>query len=401
MSVRCVDCGSESGRLLPYRCSECGGILDRIVDLERIDPAIFSDDPSSMWDYQSLFPVETPLSLGEGGTPLIRTGLRLSTGTGIDFHLKLEGENPTCSFKDRPSALGLAYVKERTDIETAVISSHGNAGASFTAYANRVGIDPIVLVPNDADEGLPKVRGYGAITVPVNGNISDTYSLANAARSEFGWYNGTTTHQVPTANQANRTLAYELFAQLGSAPDWVVIPISAGPLLTQTYRGFEELRALGLIDSVPSLVGSQASGCAPIADAYSRGSDTVEEWRDPLTTVATSIEDPLRGYPDDGTYTLSIIRESDGAAVAIDDDSIRSACDQLRHEEGILAEYASASVLPAIDQLRENGSIGDGETVVGVITGHGMNELGKIASHTELRDPIDPTLSDLATVVDD
>jgi threonine synthase len=372
-----------------YECPECGGILDVQADLSEVDSTIFEREPSTMWDYASLFPVDDPSTLGEGGTPLTpaadAAGLE---GVDVDLYLKNEGTNPTCSFKDRPNALALSFVRANCETDTAIISSHGNAGASFAAYAKRNGLEPIVLVPKGSTAGLPKVKSYHPTTIPVQGDISDTYTLARDAAEAHGWYNGTTTHQVPLANQGNRTMAYELFAQLGGVPDWVLVPISAGPLLTQTYRGFEELQTLGVTDTLPAMVGVQASGCAPIATAYENDVTDVDEWHDVMDTVATSIEDPLRGYAKDGTYTLRIIDESGGAAVACDDGAIREAARRIVKAEGILAETASATPFVALEQLYEDGTIDPGDTVVGVVTGHGMNEVGKLAAQAAEREQI-------------
>ena len=389
ITYQCVSSGARFEDDLLYECPECGGILDVRADLSAVDPATFEREPTSMWDYASFFPVDDPETLGEGGTPLTpATDAAGLDGVDVDLYLKNEGTNPTCSFKDRPNALALSFVRANAETDTAIISSHGNAGASFAAYAKRNDLEPIVLVPEGSTAGLPKVKSYHPTTVPVRGDISDTYSLARAAAEAFGWYNGTTTHQVPLANQGNRAMAYELYAQLGEVPDWVLIPVSAGPLLTQTYRGFEELRELELVDDLPAMVGVQASGCAPIAAAYENGVTDVDEWRDVMDTVATSIEDPLRGYAKDGTYTLRIIRESGGAAVACDDAAIRDATRRAVEAEGVLAETASATPFVALERLYEAGRIDPGDTVVGVVTGHGMNEVGKLAEQADEREQI-------------
>ena len=390
----CVECGCRFESGLRYECPECEGILDVRLDHGDVDPSLFDGRVTSMRKYEPLLPVELTVSLGEGGTPLEQANTTDGTDSDIEFFLKQEGINPTCSFKDRPTAVGISDIASR-DIKTAVISSHGNAGASFAAYANRAGVNPIVLVPEGSHAGLPKVKSYHPTTVPVEGTISDTYTLARDAAEAFGWYNGTTTHQVPLANTGNRTVAYELYEQLGEAPDWILIPVSAGPLLTQTYRGFEELRDLGLVDDLPAMAGLQADGCSPIAQAAADGSHTVGEWKGDLDTIATSIEDPLRGYAKDGTYTLDIIRESEGRAVACGDADLSQAAADLAIGEGILAETASATTLAAFRLLREDGALDSGDTVVGVVTGHGMNELRKLAEPAVEHDRIPVDVDEL------
>lgn len=379
-TYRCVGCGSSVDSQLAYDCPDCGGILD--VTTSGVNPAEIDFDGrvGSLWKYEPLLPVSRGVSLGEGGTPTVNAAdVAASLDADIDLWLKHEGINPTCSFKDRASAVGLSYAATVGEIDTAVISSHGNAWASLAAYANRVGIDPVVLVPRGSAAGLPKVQACGARTVRIDGDISDTYRLARAAADAFGWYNATTTHQVPLANAGHRTMAYELFDQLGHVPDWILIPVSAGPLLTQTYRGFQELRSHGLVETVPSFACVQASGCAPIVRAADAGIESVSEWRDAMNTVATSIEDPLRGYAKDGTYTLQVVRETNGAAIACEDDEIRRATRDLVEREGVLTETASAATVAALHRLVDRDDVESGDSVVAAITGHGMNEVEKLA----------------------
>lgn len=395
----CVDCGQRLQAELHYECPHCSGILDVRTSDTDVDPSLFDDPVTTLSKYEPLLPVSVSVSLGEGGTPLTKAET-LSTELGVELYLKQEGINPTCSFKDRPNAVGISYIEEM-DIDIAIISSHGNAGASFAAYANKAGIKPVVLVPKGSSAGLPKVKSYHPKTIPVDGDISDTYTLAKQAARQFGWYNGTTTHQAPLANTGNRTFAYELYDQLDDAPDWILVPVSAGPLLTQTYRGFKELQALGFVEEPPAMVGLQVDGCAPIAKAARENEKSVDEWSDDFDTIATSIEDPLRGYAKDGTYTLEVIRKSGGVALVCDGEALVDASRDLARAEGVLAETASATTIVALRKLRRQSVIDSGDVVVGAVTGHGLNELRKLSRGAREHEDISVDIKELKQSVVD
>jgi threonine synthase len=375
--MRCVRCGRTLALAgFPYHCPDCGGILLVENDLS----GWTGPDPTvpGMERYRELLPLDTDsqlISLGEGGTPLI-SATRLSEDMhDIEVLLKNETVNPTGSFKDR----ALAVMTTRACDEgygRVISSSSGNAGISSAAYAARAGVEAMVVAPESTRQTkLAQLTVHGARVVRVRGSTSDTYELAKAAAETGKWANLTTTFLSPLATAGFKTIGYELADQLdGHAPDWVIAPISAGPILVAVAMAFREYRAAGRVDRVPRMVCAQAVGCAPIARAFEEGAENVTAWSDPPDTIATAIADPLRGYEDDGTLTLRVVRETEGVALTVTDDAIRKAIRRLAELEGVFAEPSGAVPLAALAILRDAGAIRAGSRVACLITGHGLKD---------------------------
>jgi threonine synthase len=377
MEVRCVRCG-RTGALagFPYRCPVCGGILLIEHDLRGWTGPDLT--VPGMERYRELLPLDADsrlVSLGEGGTPLV-TALRLAEDMGdIEVLLKNETVNPTGSFKDR--ALAVMTTRARDEGYRRVISSSsGNAGISSAAYAARAGVEAAVVAPESTKQTkLAQLTVHGARVIRVRGSTSDTYKLAKVAAETGEWANLTTTFLSPLATAGFKTIGYELADQLdGHAPDWVIAPISAGPILVAVASAFREYHAAGRVDRVPRMVCAQAAGCAPIARAFEEGAENVAAWSDPPDTIATAIADPLRGYEDDGTLTLRVVRETEGVALTVTDDAIREAVRRLAELEGVFAEPSGAVPLAALAILRTRGVIRAGSRVVCLITGHGLKD---------------------------
>jgi threonine synthase len=375
--MRCVRCGRTMALTgFPYRCPVCGGILLIEHDLTRwsgTDPAV-----PGVERYRELLPLEAGsrlITLGEGATPLIAAARLSEEMGGIDVLLKNETVNPTGSFKDR--ALAVMTTRARDEgYERVISSSSGNAGVASAAYAARAGIDATVVAPESTRQTkLAQLTVHGACVVRVRGSTSDTYRLAKAAAETGEWANLTTTFLSPLATAGFKTIGYELADQLdGRSPDWVIAPISAGPILVAVASAFREYHAAGRVDRIPRMVCAQAAGCAPIARAFEEGAEGVTAWDGPPDTIATAIADPLRGYEDDGTLTLRVVRETEGIALTVTDDAIREAIRGLAVLEGVFAEPSGAVPVAALSVLRARGVIRAGSQVVCLITGHGLKD---------------------------
>jgi threonine synthase len=362
-----------------YNCAQCKGPLEVIYDYDRIKPIIssmFGRRQTNIWKYAELLPIKETscmISLGEGGTPLIKA-CNIAQRLGMsNLFMKLESHNPTGSFKDRPTSVAVSKAIEEK-ANTIVIASSGNAGASAAAYAARAGLKCIVYVPEKTPTNkIEQTLSYGAEVIKIAGTYSNSFRAALESSERPRWVNVTSTFLNPYTVEGDKTVAYEIWEQMGkNVPDWVVIPIGAGPLLVGVYKGFTELAALGLASKLPRMIGVQAKSCAPIVDAFNKGSKTVEAWLQKIDTVATGIADPLIGYPQDGTITLSTIRKSAGLAIAVDDEDILDAGRRLAKEEGIFAEPTSAASLASVQKLVNEGIISTTDTVIVVITGNGL-----------------------------
>jgi threonine synthase len=327
-----------------------------------------------------------PVTLGEGGTPLVEAH-RLADGVLI----KNEAQNPTASFKDRPVAVAATMARE-LGLEGLLCASTGNTAAAVAAYGARAGLPVRCFVPAGTPAAkLAQARAAGAQVALVNGSYSDAHALAARAAERAGWANLTSTYVNPYMLEGDKTLGFELWEQLGGrTPDWVVVPIGAGPLLAAVAKAWEELLERGLAASRPRLLGVQASGCAPIVRAFQAGAERVGEWDGPVETVASSIGDPLRGYAADGTRTLRAIRRSGGAAVGIPEPRIFDAVDRLGRLEGVLAEPGAAAALAGYELGVERGLVSSDHLAVVVVTGHGLKDLGALSGDAEDATALEP-----------
>jgi threonine synthase len=347
MNLRCVDCMAEFAPRWAYECQACGGILEQV-----------GDDGVA------------PFSFGEGQTPLLRAERLEKALPGFkgEIWLKDETRNPTGSFKDRliAAALGRAVV---TGMRGVVCASSGNAGAATAAYAARAGMPAIVIVPAHTPPGkVTQIAAHGAVLLLVEGNYSRSYDLARALADRHGFVNLTTTFLNPYAVAGLTAVGRELLSQLGGvAPSHVVIPTGSGPLVKGVWQGLKEAGA------ATRLVAVQAEGCAPIARAFASGAEEVTAWGTP-ETIASGISDPLIGYERDGSYTLRLVRESGGLALAVSDAQLREAMLRLARLEGVYAEPTGASPIAALPQLLAEGHLAPAERIVCLITGHGFKD---------------------------
>ncbi|MBW4084257.1 threonine synthase [Paenibacillus sp. S150] len=381
--LTCTRCGTGHPALPLYRCRACGGSLEVSYDYK----AIFSRLPfermaartsPGIWKYRELLPVfpdTDPVTLGEGGTPLLPSGRMGSTTGGFRLYLKNESANPTLAFKDRPLSVALTAARQ-FGLTEVVCASTGNTGVAASAYAARAGLRCTVYVPAAAPaEKLEAMKAYGTVLETVTGSFSDAYAASAGEALRLGAFNLTSTYLNPYAVEGNKTLAYEIFASLQTVPDWIIIPVGAGPLLSGCYKGFREMLLAGVIDRLPRMVGVQASGCAPIVRAFQAGEQEVRPWSGSTATLASGIADPLSTYPEDGTRTLAVIRESGGAAVGVSDPEILRCRRMLAEREGILAELSSVTAVAAVEALCGSGAIRAGELVTAVVTGHGIKDM--------------------------
>jgi threonine synthase len=402
----CVVCGAPAPLDRRTKCPACGGILDAryqgdAADLRAAFEAALRGraalNAGPMWRWRAFLPIASdvsPVTLGEGGTPLLRAERPERWGGVSDFWFKAETANPTGSFKDRPGAVALTKARE-LGVPGVVTASSGNAGASVAAYAARAGLPAIVLVPDDLPPGkAAQIALHGPVLLSVRGHFSRAYDLALAWADRSGWYDVTSSFLSAFPTEGNKTVAYELWEELGRVPDWVLVPVSTGPLLVGTLKGFDELRRAGLTDRVPRMVAVQASGCAPIARAFNAGDDEVLAWGEPRT-VASGIRDPLQGYADDGTLTLRCVRSSGGAVIAVGDDAILDAAVALARHEGQAAEPTGAVALAGAIRMIHDGAIAPDDSVVCLVTGHCLKDVEAYATRLSPAVAIQPNVEAL------
>src|SRR6185503_14078574 len=376
--LRCPKCSQEPASKRDFQCPSCHCLLEAQVETRHLTRADFarmrhSRDPS-IWRWFEFFPVAeraSIVSLGEGNTPLIHAA-RLGEKLGIaDLYLKNDTVLPTGSLKDRSNSVGLSVALE-LGFKTAAVMSTGNAAASVAAYAAATGIKSVVLVPKGtAPSKITQARAYGATVIVVDGDFDyEVAKLYKAAIQEFGWYDCLSSN--PYRDEGKKSYAYEMVDQFdGRIPDWVIHPTAGGTGIYAMWKGYKEFLSLGWIDRVPKLVAAQSEAAAPIVAAFEKGLSDVE----PVIARDTVAESIQVGNPVSlGWRALAAIRESKGAAVAVNDGEILEAQSLTGRLTGIFAEPAAATSVAVAKNLRVEGIIGPDDCVVCNLTGHGLKQ---------------------------
>ncbi len=411
VALRCTQCHAEYDLSNRYSCKTCGGILDVQYDYvklreDHVIEEIIPPAAAGIWRYRLLLPFAQGvhiISLAEGGTPLLRSE-NLSGIVGADnLYLKDETRNASGAFKDRPISVAVSKAVE-LGCKAVTAASSGNAAASLSAYAAKARLPCVIFLP----EGTPIAKVAQAVTcgahvIKVRGDYSNSYKMAKTASARFSWMNITTTFINPYSFEGDKTVAYEIFRQMGNVvPDWILVPTGAGPLTFGIHKGFSEIKSFGLSSSMPRIAAVQAEGCKPIVVSFEKGLKSVKAWES-VRTVASAIGDPLRGYEKDGELVLSVLKECKGIAVAVGDDDALRFVRELASREGVYAEPASATTIAALEKLIRNRTIKPDEKVVSVITGHGLKD--PLSAVGEVQVPvIDPEedalvkLKDIATL---
>jgi len=320
------------------------------------------------WRYRPFLPQVERVSLGEGGTPLIPS-LHLGPELGIELSFKLEGTNPTGSFKDRGASV-LVSVLRAFGARKVADDSSGNAGAALAAYAARGGLSARLFVPAHASgKKLVQIRAYGAELTQVPGSRPRATAAAKAACQNDPELVYASHNESPYFIAGLKTLAYELAEELSwHVPNHLVVPVGGGGLFLGICQGFSELRALGWIERLPRVHVAQAAACAPIARAWELGLAAPEPVQ-PGKTVAEGvcIADPPRGQE-----ILAALRDVQGTAISVPEGEIALAQRELALKEGIYIEPTSAVAMAALRKLVAQGVICPGEAVVVPLTGSGL-----------------------------
>jgi len=377
--LRCIGCGAEypgSSRL--YSCPKCGDLLDVVYDLGEEASRIpwlrgFESRPLGVWRYRELLPVEDHrliVSMNEGGTRLIRCR-NLERELGIrEIYVKYEGDNPTGSFKDRGMTVGVTRAVE-VGAETTICASTGNTSSSLAAYSARAGLKCAVLVPSQriALGKLSQALIHGARVLAVRGNFDDCLKIVRELSRDPRFYLLNSIN--PFRLEGQKTAAYEIYEQLGGdVPDYLLIPIGNAGNIVAYWKGFSDLKNMGLIDALPRFMGVQAEGACPIYRAFVEGSSEIKPVEN-VETVATAIR---IGNPVNWKRALRAVRETGGLVEAVSDDEILAAQRILASREGVFAEPAGASPIALLMRAARSGLIERDSRVVCVATGHGLKD---------------------------
>jgi threonine synthase len=364
-------------------CERCGGEwLDARYDYDNVReqwPDALRDRPFSMWRYQELLPLRDGVhrvTMGEGGTPLLRaTNLGLMLGC-PHVYIKDERQGPTGSFKDRQASLSTSVMKEH-GVTEAVIASTGNVAISFSAYSALAGIKLWAfltsLVPS---EKMREVALYGSEVIKVTATYDQTKQVAAQFADRRGIFPDRGIRNI-SARESMKTVAFEIAEQLPAllgpsdtpwrTPDWYIQAVSGGMGPVGVWKGFEELMALGLVNRMPKLASIQAAGCAPMVHSFNKGLEEAEPVLNPQTRVITiATGSPGPAYP----FLTRVVREHGGAFEAVSDEETFRAMHVMAKLDGISMEPAAAAAFAGLFKLLRKGVIRRDEVVVVNCSGH-------------------------------
>jgi len=375
--ARCHECGMEfSLHEAVHRCLHCKGPLNLLCDYQELARFINQTDwkesnlrSSKYWRALPLGNFTQIVTLQEGVTPL-KLLSNLGERQGIKrLWAKLESENPTGCFKDRGSLLEISWAVQH-GYKAVVCASTGNMAGSVAAYAAKAGLECYIFVPEGVPIGkLSMIIAYGAKPIAVRGSYNDCVRLAEYLASEEGYF---LAGDYALRAEGSKTQAYEIIEQLHwQVPEWVAVPMGNGTNLSGIAKGFQDLLALGLIDRLPKLLGVQAAQSSPIVEAWQRNEAKVIASESLAQTVAQAAN---VGNPLDATKALSAIRESGGQAVAVSEEEILCAQEELSRAESVFIEPSSALVWAGVKKLKEQGTVNSDQSIVLVLTGHGLKD---------------------------
>ena len=392
--VECIDCGHKT----PYTvtsvsCPKCGGEWrETLYDFDTLKGSFLSlikNRQFGLWRYKELLPVRSPdpeMTLGEGGTPLIRAAnLGMMLGC-PHIYIKDERQGPTTSFKDRQAAVTIAALKEG-GVTEAVIASTGNVAIAYSAYAARAGIKLWAFITSLVPPvKMREVALYGTQVVKVTGNYDQAKQVAAQFAKQRALYVDKGVRSITTVDSM-KTIAFEIAEQLTAVlgspghlntssqpksvwrtPDWYIQSVSGGLGPVGVLKGFSELKKMGIVDKIPACASIQAEGCAPMVHAWEAGLETAIPVQTPRTHIATlATGDPGR------TYTLlrqRMLDASGGTFESVSDEEAFKAMHILAKMEGISVEPATAVAFAGLIKMIRSGQIKSTDVIVVNCTGH-------------------------------
>jgi threonine synthase len=385
--LECSRCHAQTSAEKPQTvCPQCAGALYVRYDLtplrgvaarQEIARAAESTPWSGLWRYRSVLPDVSPVTLGEGWTPMLHS--RRYPGV----YIKEEGANPTGSFKARGLALGVSMACHY-GLKKLAVPSAGNAAGALAAYAAAAGIEANIFMPKDVPfANYVEATVYGAKVTLVDGLISDCGRMVAERKEKEGWFDISTLKE-PFRIEGKKTMGYELVEQLGwEYPAAVFYPTGGGVGLIGMWKAFGELEELGWVKPGrrPKMIAVQSAGCAPVTKAFEQGEKASQMWNN-AATFASGLRVP-KPYGD--YIMLEILRESGGVALSFSDEQILASLQDWAKNEGIFLSPEGATATVAYDHLLRTGFLKPEDRVVLFNTGAGLKYTDVTAEAVGLR----------------
>jgi threonine synthase len=402
--LQCSKCGKTFSEKVMYHCDECGveGTLDVIYDMGEVGKQLSKEyfrknERKDLWRYMPLLPLESTKGIAPlqvGWTPLYKAE-RLEELFGIkNIYIKDDGRNPTASFKDRASAVGVAKAIE-LDKKVICAASTGNAASSVSGFAACMGIENYIFVPANAPEAkVTQLLIYGSHVILVDGDYDTAFDFCLKAVEEFGWYNRSCAIN-PYLVEGKKTAAFEICEQLDfNVPDKVIMSVGDGCSISAVWKGFKEFYDLGVIDKLPQMVSVQAEGSNPVNRAYRKG---VREFDyETPNTLADSIS---VGIPRNGYKALNALNKSNGIAIDVSDEEILQAMTTLARHTGVFGEPAGVTGFAGLQKMVKEGHIEKEESVALIVSGNGLKDVKSAMKAVIKPEKVKPNLEELINYI--
>lgn len=383
-SLTCSGCGKKyTADKIHTFCPDCQSTLLATYDLQaarkRVDRDEISQRHKGMWRWHEVLPIAdeaNQITLGEGDTALLPLPT-LSKSLGLNrLYVKEESSNPTGSFKARGLSAAISKAKE-LGIQKVIIPTAGNAGGAMASYAARAGMKSMIYMPKDTPKAnIEESRIVGAEVVLIDGLISDAAGMAGIKAREEGWFD-VSTFKEPYRTEGKKIMGYELAEHFDwELPDVIIYPTGGGTGLVGMWKAFDEMEKLGWLKNTkrPRMVSVQAAGCAPVPKAFQNKALFCDFWTN-ASTVASGLRVP-KSFADH--LILSCLYESNGTAIAVEDEALIQAQHELARAEGIFAAPEGAATLAALKDLVAQKWIDPDERIVLFNTGSGLKYLDKV-----------------------
>lgn len=401
ISLQCRECKKEYESTFKYICEECFGPLDVKYDFPSISKNLFSGREHTYWRYFELLPIQNKsniVSIGAGMTPLIKAE-KLGQKLGLNnLYIKNDSVNPTFSFKDRPAGIAVSKAKE-FGLTAVGCASTGNLASATAAHAAKGGFPCYVFAPSDIEHAkIAQALAYGSKFIAVDG----TYDDANRIAAQIGDSKGIGIVNINMRSyyvEGSKTLAYEVAEQLDwQVPDHLVVPVGSGAMLNAICKGFEELQSVSLLNNVSNMhmIAAQPHGCAPIVDAFKKGSSDVIPVENP-DTIAKSL---AIGDPGDGRYVLKRLKQYNGYAEETNNKEILDAILILAQTEGIFTEPAGGVSVAVLKKMIDDGKIDKNDTTICYVTGNGLKTTESIMEVLTKPEVIQADVAKISAVVE-
>jgi len=402
--LQCRECGQDYPKQPLHVCETCFGPLEIVYDYDAIGKAISREKiaarDKNLWRYRELLPIDGEPQVGmySGFTPLVKAH-RLAEALGVkELYIKDDSVNhPSFSYKDRVVSVAISKAIE-FGFDTVSCASTGNLANSVAAHAAKAGLNCYVFIPDGLEQG--KIIGsaiYGPKTVAIKGNYDDVNRLCSEIGDKYGWA-FVNVNLRPYYSEGAKTHAYEIAEQLGwKLPKHIVVASAGGTILPKLGKAFKELARVGLVqDTGCKIYSAQAAGCAPIINAFHKGTHLISPVKP--NTIASSI---AIGNPADGYYVVHAVKESGGWGDSVSDDEIVEGIKLLARTEGIFTEPAGGTEVAVTKKLIQKGRIPRDESIVISITGNGYKTLEAVAPSIEQPYTIKATLENFDQLYQD